>query len=299
MSTTGIHISLSAEPIAHLGDFAITNSMFTSLVVSLLLVAFVLVVNRSLKKTEHPSGLQNFAEWLVESLFNLVYGVTGDLKKARLFFPIIATFFIFILLNNWLGLVPGVGTIMTPLSETVEKATQLESGAASPEKPASITQIEEAKLLETDIKAEETVLAKIKTGQPQELVPLFRAGTADLNTTLALGIISVISIQLYGYHFSKLGYFTKFFNFSSPMMFYVGLLELISEVSKVISFAFRLFGNIFAGEVLLVVISSLTGLIGPLPFYGLEIFVGFIQALVFAMLSLVLMNMASLGHEEH
>lgn len=82
-------------------------------------------------------------------------------------------------------------------------------------------------------------------------------------------------------------------------MFFVGILELVSEFSKVISFAFRLFGNIFAGEVLLVVIMSLVGVIVPMPFYGLEIFVGFVQALVFSMLTLVFFNMATLSHDEH
>jgi F-type H+-transporting ATPase subunit a len=93
-------------------------------------------------------------------------------------------------------------------------------------------------------------------------------------------------------------YFTKFFNFKNPILTYVGLLELISEFAKVISFTFRLFGNIFAGEVLLVVIAFIVPLFAPLPFLGLEIFVGLIQALVFSMLSLVFMNMATVSHDQ-
>jgi F-type H+-transporting ATPase subunit a len=79
----------------------------------------------------------------------------------------------------------------------------------------------------------------------------------------------------------------------------VGILEIVSEFSRIISFAFRLFGNVFAGEVLLVVMSALTKVVAPMPFYGMEIFVGFIQSLVFAMLSVVLMNMATIGHGEN
>ena len=106
-------------------------------------------------------------------------------------------------------------------------------------------------------------------------------------------------VQVVGFRFVGLRYLTKFFNFSNPLMFFVGILEIISELAKVLSFAFRLFGNIFAGEVLLAVITFLVPLLLPAPFYGLEIFVGFIQALVFAMLTLVFFNMATQHHGEH
>ena len=124
-------------------------------------------------------------------------------------------------------------------------------------------------------------------------VPIFRPGTADLNTTFALSLISVFLIQYFGFKYLSFSYFKKFINFSNPINFYVGILETISEFARIISFAFRLFGNIFAGEVLIVVIAYLTKVLVPVPFYGLEIFVGFIQALVFTMLSLVFYNMAT------
>ncbi|MBI4239730.1 F0F1 ATP synthase subunit A [Candidatus Uhrbacteria bacterium] len=126
------------------------------------------------------------------------------------------------------------------------------------------------------------------------IVPLIRAGTADLNTTVALAAISVITIQVVG--IASIGFFKyagKFINVSSPMNFFVGLLELVSEVSKLISFSFRLFGNIFAGEVLLTVMVFLVPYIIPLPFLFLEVFVGFIQALVFSLLTLVFLKMAT------
>ena len=132
-----------------------------------------------------------------------------------------------------------------------------------------------------------------------KFIPLFRGSTADLNTTLALALIAVVSIQYFGIRDLKLAYFKKFINLSNPIMFFVGILELISEVSKIISFAFRLFGNMFAGEVLLTVIGSLVPIIAPLPFPGLEIFVGFIQALVFSMLTAVFLSMAVSVQEQH
>jgi len=127
-------------------------------------------------------------------------------------------------------------------------------------------------------------------------VPLIRGGTADINTTLALAIFSVFSIQVFGYKSQGFKYFKKFLDLSNPINFFVGFLELISEFAKVMSFAFRLFGNIFAGEVLLAVIAFLLPLLAPLPFVGLEIFVGFIQALVFATLTLVFINIATQDH---
>ena len=128
-------------------------------------------------------------------------------------------------------------------------------------------------------------------------VPLFRAGSADLNTTLALALISVVSIQISGIKTLGKEYIGRFFNFKNPIYFFVGILELISEFSKIISFAFRLFGNIFAGEVLLTVIAFLIPVIAPLPFLGLELFVGFIQALVFSMLTSVFLSLATTKSE--
>lgn len=137
---------------------------------------------------------------------------------------------------------------------------------------------------------------KMVTGK-SEFRPLLRGPTADLNTTLGIALISFFSMQYFG--FSNLGgaYIKKYINLSNPIMFFVGLLEIVSDLSKILSFAFRLFGNIFAGEVLLTVIAFLMPLIAPLPFLGLELFVGFIQALVFSMLTAVFLNMSVAKHE--
>ena len=130
-------------------------------------------------------------------------------------------------------------------------------------------------------------------------VPILRSTYADVNMTLALALISVTSIQIFGFAFLGLKkYGGKFFvnPFRDPIGCFVGFLELVSELSKMISFSFRLFGNVFAGEVLLLVISFLVPYVVPLPFYGLELFVGFVQALVFSFLTLVFLKIATTAH---
>lgn len=130
------------------------------------------------------------------------------------------------------------------------------------------------------------------------LTPFLRGGSADLNMTVAIAIISQVAVQVFGVvYVGGRNYLRKFFN-PNPAMTFPGIIELIGEFTKVISYSFRLFGNIFAGEVLLLVISTLVPLIAPIPFYFLELFVGFIQALVFALLTLVFFQIATVA-EEH
>jgi len=240
-----MNISLAAE---HIAGTALTNAIITGLAGSLLILALFLFLARNPKTL--PTKKQNFVEWIVELLLNLATSITGDNQKALKFLPLVATFFIFIIINNWLGLLPGVGSI-------------------------GFHEVHNNK----DV-----------------FVPLFRSTNADLNTTLALALVSVGATQYFGASHLHLSYFKKFINFSSPITFFMGILEIISEIAKVISFSFRLFGNVFAGEVLLAVITGLAPFIAPAPFYGLELFVGFIQALVFSMLSLVFFHVATQHH---
>lgn len=138
------------------------------------------------------------------------------------------------------------------------------------------------------------------TTNEEVLVPILRAPSSDLNFTLALGIIAILSVNVLGVVAIGLrNHMGKFFNFSSPVMFFVGILEFVSEFVKMISLAFRLFGNVFAGEVLLIVIGMLAPYVLPMPFVLMEIFVGFIQALIFSVLTLVFINMAVEQHEAH
>ena len=316
----GLHISISAEKVLNIGGLELNNSMLTSLIVSSLLVLFAIWVRSSLKKTDRPTGIQNLAEFIVESLYSLVQGVTGNTSKTEKFFPFIATFFLFILVNNWFGLLPGVGTIGFYEGESATQARLMPSSVeanvgaltvqAATEPSHAATEVNEAAeevtpLLEEGViphgELPATTTSEIGTVEEhgKVFVPYFRAGTADLNMTLALGIISITLTQIFGFQYQHLGYLKKYFNFSNPINTFVGLLELLSEFSKIVSFAFRLFGNIFAGEVLLAVIASIVAVVAPMPFYGLELFVGFIQALVFSMLSVVLFNMATSGHDDH
>ncbi|MCR4297037.1 MAG: F0F1 ATP synthase subunit A, partial [Elusimicrobia bacterium] len=132
--------------------------------------------------------------------------------------------------------------------------------------------------------------------------PLFRGASTDLNTTLAIALVAMIAVQYWGFRSLGIGYGSKFVNLKQgPIFFAVGLIEIVSEVSRVISFTFRLFGNIFAGEILLIAMGFLFPLIGIVPFLGLELFVGLVQAFIFAMLTLVFAYLATLGHgeEEH
>lgn len=238
-----IHISLVAEKLFSIGNgLYITNSILTAwIAMGILLILAVFIGN---KAKIIPGNIQQIAEIVIEGLHNLFGTILHE--KISLYFPLIATYFLYIITLNWMGLLPGVGTI-------------------------GINKIEEGH---------------------EVLVPLFRAGTADLNTTLGFALIAILVIQLSGFKNLGLGYLKKFINFGSPINFFVGILELVSEFSKIISFAFRLFGNIFAGEVLLTVIAFLIPVIAPIPFMGLELFVGFIQALVFSMLTSVFLSLA-------
>ncbi len=301
-----VHISLAAEPVLNVAGFAVTNSMFTSLIISALLITFSLYASSKIKTTRRPTGLQNVLETILSGYLDLVQSVTGSLTKTKAIAPLTLSFFLWILFNNWFGLLPGVGTILVPEAHearevsltTVPLALAADEMAHAPLAAEEVS-AETGEFHEGVSAVEATKTSAEAHDAETNMVPLFRPGTADLNTTIALALISVITTQVMGVKYVGLAYFTKFFNLKGINAF-VGLLELISEFSKIISFAFRLFGNIFAGEVLLTVIAFLVPIIAPIPFIGLEIFVGAIQGLVFAMLSIVFMSLATQGHaEEH
>lgn len=250
-----LHISISAERVFDVFGVPITNSIVTSWAVSLLLIIFALSFSRNFKLKGKFTRTQLFVETIIEALYGLVVSIAGT-AKAKIFFPLVATFFLYIVPSNWTGLLPGAGTVG---------------------------------------------FQGILHGK-EAFIPVLRAPTADLNTTLALALIAMFFVQFYGFKYQGFAYLKKFFDFSNPINTFVGILELVSDLSKVISFAFRLFGNIFAGEVLLAVIAYLTASflpIAPLPFFGLELFVGLIQGLVFMMLATVFINMATIGHGDH
>ncbi|TSC99851.1 MAG: F-type H+-transporting ATPase subunit a [Candidatus Peregrinibacteria bacterium Greene1014_49] len=248
--------TLASETIAHIGPFEIRNTILMAWITMVLLIGVAgIAKTRGYKLI--PNRLQSLLELIVEGILALIDSVMQDNKMTRKVFPMIATFFLFIMFANWLGIIPGVGSI------TVEA-------------------MHEGKLIN---------------------VPLLRSMNADANVTLAFTLISVIATQILGLatvgifgHLSK--YIVAPWKKPYGIGTVVGILEFVGEFARLISFVFRLFGNIFAGEVLLVVISFLVPYILPIPFLGLEIFVGFIQALVFSLLTVAFIKMAVTAHGE-
>lgn len=292
-----MHISIAAETLFMLGPLPVTNALIMSWVAMALLIVVGVLFTRRMATV--PSGMQNVGEAIIETGVGFFADVLGSRRDAEKVFPIVATLFIFILLSNWMGLVPGVGSIGYLMEET---PTEVHKEAEDTHQAAPAV-IDEHATTPEDAAHQEVA----QDGAHEEdahhgpvFVPFFRSAYADLNMTLALAIISVLATHVFGV--MTIGFFKhahKFFNFSSPINFFVGILELFGEISKMISFSFRLFGNIFAGEVLLVVILTLVPYVAPLPFFALEVFVGFIQALVFSMLTLVFMKVAMAEAEGH
>jgi len=281
---------LIEEPIVEnflgLGPLYLVNTLPTLAVTIVLLVVIAYFTNRSLKQSAQtdlvPRGIGNVVEAILEVLYNLTEGSAGS-KWARAIFPWFATILIYVLFANLLKLVPGF--------ESIGVLHHVDHGHA-------ITPIGGNWNLFTSEEGEYV------------LAPFLRGISVDLNFTVALALIAVVMIQVIGFRAQGAGYLSKFFNtrrmfkvpFFGAMDFLVGLLELISELSKILSFAFRLFGNMFAGIVLVAIVAGLLGRFSILPAMVMlfELFVGVIQAFVFGMLTMVFMAQATQGHgEEH
>jgi len=254
-----IHIpTLAPETLFHIGRFPITNTMINVWLAMLifLVIGIIIKTNLSLR----PGKFQNFFEYILELLMGYFDQVTGDRNKTLRFMPVVGTVFFFILLSNWLGLLPGTGSI----------------------------QIGHAMLL--------------------------RPANTDMNLTAAMALVAVVSSHLFGLvtvgvfthlnKFIQIGTFFKSFKkgpvgiFTAVIELGVGLLEIVSEIAKVVSLSLRLFGNMFAGEVLISVIGALVSLLIPTPFMMLELLVGLIQAGVFTMLTLVYLTIMSTKPQE-
>ena len=308
------HVALSGEPIFSNGPQWLTNSALMTMIVDIILIILALATRFSLK--EIPSGLQNVMEFVVETLYGLAESVAG--RNAAKFFPWAATLFLLIILSNWSGLIPGVGSIGIYQPTAVhgeEPAANEGTPEATPTPGASEGRLTnqlamaDGKLILVsleDVQARPAAAgAAAEEGGHEKFVPLLRAPSADLNMTFALAIATMVMVQIWGVRFLGGSYFRKFWNFTGPngfmkgINFFVGILELISEFARIISFGFRLFGNIFAGEIVLATMAFLIAFLIPVPFYMLEVFVGFVQALVFMMLALVFFQMASIGHDGH
>lgn len=268
---------------APFGPFYLVNTLPTLVITVVLLIVLAFFTNRSLRASQQtnlvPQGLGNLMEAFFELIYNLTEGSTGA-KYAPLIFPWFATIMTYVLFANLLKLVPGFESI----------------GFLHPASPGHPVQ---------NIGPFVTVVQG-ETENGFILVPFLRGISLDLNFTAALALISVVMIQVVGVRAQGVGYFGKFLNvrnlfkvpFFGAMDVLVGLLELISELSKILSFAFRLFFNMFAGIILVAVVASLLGMLTIVPsmLYMFEFFIGIIQAFVFGMLTMVFMAMATQGH---
>jgi F-type H+-transporting ATPase subunit a len=296
------HVQLPAEPLSGTlftfagQDFQFTNTMVAMFIADVILLLIGLGVYRAVKSgTLVLKGMPAAVEALLDALYNLTEGTAG--KWTKFIFPWFATITMLVLVVNWTELIPGV--------DSVGILHHSEHGYA----------VQDLGFAETIV----TTSAESEAGHGEQaehsgdaelfgLIPYVRVLSTDLNFTVALALIAVTMVQVAGFKAHGISYLTKFWNtrtfFSKPIFgvidFGVGLLELISEFSKVLSFAFRLFGNIFAGSVLLFVIGSLLGGGGlgffQVGFLMLEFFVGLIQAIVFGLLTMTFMSQATQGH---
>jgi len=288
-------IVLHAEYIPVLG-LHIPNTIIATWVTMAVLVVVSVLATRNMQLV--PGGLQNLVEMVIEMLHNFFEGMAGE--RTRQFFPVVATFFLFIIVSNWMGLLPGYGSI-----GVWEEHHEAEVQAVEPSTHETVT---------------ETTEEHHEEGE-KVLAPFLRSAATDLNTTVALAICSVVAAQIYGFRAAGFGYLTRFINFGRIAGFFaglvglrprrglsdlltgiadviIGILEIFDELTKILSFSFRLFGNIFAGEVLMLVIAFLMPVLASLPFMALELFVGFMQAFIFAVLSLAFFGLA-VAHGEH
>jgi len=305
------HLQLAAEKVTaepQFPGFTVTNTMIATWVAIAVLGILTFFATR--RMTEVPRGLQNLFEAVIEYFIHLAETIAGH-ERARTFLPLVLTIFLFIVTANWLGVLPGFGTI-----GRVETADQIihhaEEKAEKDGEAANLATIE-LHVFDGDggvavqsfgsvgetITAEEYEHDGIEEGKRAGiLVPFLRSANTDVNTTLAIALIAMVMVHWWGLRtlgaFNHLG---KYFSFKrGAIWFMVGILEAIGEVARIISFTFRLFGNIFAGEVLLAAMAFLLPLIGIVPFLGLELFVGLIQAFIFSMLTLVFAASATASH---
>lgn len=304
-----IHISLRAEELFKIGPIPVTNSMMTMfLVMILVLTTFTLIARRA---QAVPGRAQGVLEMIIGFLVDLVEG-TGGKRLGRRILPLISGIFIFILFSNFSGLLPGVGTIgIMEEEEHAEEETAIDDEAgvgaeATPESEAAAAAVDEGEggdgaAAEED-HSETVAGAAVEEEHGETLVPFFRPPTADLNMTFALSILAFVSIQIAGV--SAHGVVGRLKHMADPPFLFP--IELIGEFSRILSLAARLFGNVFAGEILLGVMYAMGAAIKiaiipflfPVVFIGLEVLFGTIQALVFSLLTLIYIMLAA-AHGDH
>jgi F-type H+-transporting ATPase subunit a len=302
-------VYLAAEPVGlHIGGFQITNSILATLLSDVILLLIGLMAYRFVKRGRLiPSGLYNAFEAIFEFLWNSVEGAAG--KWAKRIFPIAATIFLLIFVANLVKLVPGF--------ESIGILEQSPSGNGYA--PVKLAQVGGLGIYTIDKAQPVTAAPESSTGETAghstgictacEIVPYLRGSATDLNFPFALAIATVILTQVFGAWALGPGYFSKYFQVKQLISggifgminFAVGILEVVLEFAKILSFGFRLFGNIFAGSLLLSIIGALVAVAIPPFLYGFEVFFGIIQAYVFFLLATVFISSATIAHigEQH
>ena len=265
------NIAVPADPLFYIGPYPVFNTFLITLLSALVVLGIFWLAIRRVSII--PGPLQNFCEWVLRLLLDLCEDVAGK-TTGRRFFPWVATIFLLELIANWWEVIPGIETIGT-ITHDIPSNTHCAGAIAGPFLTGNVSNC---------------------------ITPWLRPPSTDLNFTIALAIVSFIVTQIYGFKLlgtrMQLGrYFTLR---EGPMGLIVGLLELLLEPLRIVSLSFRLFGNLFAGDILLLVMSFLIPVVGAIPFYLLEVFIGFIQAFVFAFLTLIFLSLGTTahGHEE-
>lgn len=330
------HVQLPGEQLTEIGGFSFTNTFAMTLIADVILLIIAVIAGsmarRRLKQYEAnpntvdtsgddmmvPKGWLNTFEAILEFMYDLAEQVVGS-KWANRVFPLATTIFLLVLVSNWLHFLPVIDAvgIMHCAEEKGYEAVEigntgifrLDIKQAMPAgEPSGVECPHHAEGEAGAHSAEGEGAEEVEgDGVPRYVVtPFLRTATTDLNLTLAIAIVAMISVQYFGVRELGLGYFSKFFNLpalSKGAMGWIDLLvswlEAISEFAKVIAFSLRLFGNIFAGAILLFVITFLIPVGGPLVFDLLEVLIGALQAFVFAMLTLVFVSVAQVGHGDH
>lgn len=247
-----VHVEIAAEELFRIGPLAVTNSMIGALLASIVLLAAAAWFHR--RSALVPGRFQSLLELPIEFLSAIVRGTGG--KRWRQFAPLVFALFLFILVANWMSLLPGVGVIGT--SEEGADGTTL-------------------------------------------IVPWVRAAAADLNFTLGLALVSFVAFIVFGFRANGFGGYLKELLIAEPayMTPLLTPIHLISELSRIISLSMRLFGNVFAGEVLLATMIALVPIVVPAIFFGLEMIFGLVQALVFSLLTMTYITLAIAEHRQH
>jgi F-type H+-transporting ATPase subunit a len=256
-------VHLAPQAIFQIGPFSVTNTLLSAWITTLVIISLFVLGTRKMRLI--PTGLQNLLEMLIEALYGFITGVAGE-KYGRRFFPLLTTIFLFVAFNAWIALLPIYPTVGFK-----------------------------------------------ESGSDHVTVHLLRSAGTDINMPLALAIISFMFVEIWGFRAHGIGYLKEFvrvgdlvrgiIRLKPGLIFYgfinlaIGGLEALSHFIRLISFTFRLFGNMVAGEIVLIMVTFLVVFIGPIAFYGLEILVGGVQALIFTGLTLVFAVMAVAPHE--